>query len=171
MAEKQIGFTDLIGRSGVSKAEQRFEAIGAIDEASAAISLAKSFCEHLERRELLERSQQDLSMIMSELAGMKQFSFSSPGVLSPIQQALAWLESTVAELKTKIGNPRKFIFGGSNQLSGALNLARAVTRRAEREVLRLYEAEGPTDEAIAQYLNRLSLMIFLLEIEAETKAG
>jgi cob(I)alamin adenosyltransferase len=171
MPENMIGFTDLIGRHNVSKAGVRFDAIGAIDEANSAISLAKSFCELPARRVTLEKTQQELSMIMADLAGMTQFSSALPGESSQIQTALSELESFISELQHQITNPGRFILGGSNSYSGALNLARSIARRAERDVLKFYESEGPDNPFIAQYLNRLSMMLFFLELEAENKAG
>lgn len=168
MAEKRIGFTDLIGRRDVSKTDIRFEAIGAIDEASSAVSLAKAFCALSDRKRILEKSQQDLSIIMADLAGMSQFSTSVNGGFSVLQTALEALDQTIADLKKQISNPGSFILGGANPYSGALNLARSVARRAERETLKLFESEGPVDDTIAKYLNSLSMMLFLLELEAET---
>ena len=171
MSHNEISETDLIGRHGVSKTEMRFDAIGAIDEASSAISLAKSFCELPIRKVCLETSQNELMMIMADLAGMTQYSLAIDGQSSPIQNALQGLEGLIVELKQQISNPGKFILGGSSPYSGALNLARTIVRRSEREVLRLYENEGPTNQAIVQYLNRLSMMLYLLELEAENKAS
>lgn len=171
MTQNEIGQTDLIGRHGISKADARFDAIGAIDEVSSAISLAKSFCELPDRRVILENSQQSMSIIMADLAGMTQFSKSQNGEPSKIQTALTGLEQLISELQHQISNPGKFIYGGSTPYSGALNLARSVARRAEREVLKLYETEGPINQFIAQYMNRLSMMVFLLELEAESHAG
>jgi len=171
MSQNDIGYTDLIGRHGVSKADIRFDAIGAIDETNSAISLAKSFCEMPERKQSLEKSQNDLILIMSDLAGISHSFDQSTEHYSPVQVALQALESQITDLKKQITNPGKFILGGSSHYSGALNLARAVTRRAEREVLKLYESEGPINPAIAQYLNRLSMMLFLLVLEAENLAS
>jgi cob(I)alamin adenosyltransferase len=171
MGQNEIGYTDLIGRHGVSKADRRFDAIGTIDEASSAISLAKAFCDLPIRKAILEKAQNELMMIMADLAGMTQFSMVTSEQFSQRKKALQDLESLITELKQQIINPKRFILGGANPYSGALNLARSVVRRAEREVLRLYESEGPTDHTIAQYLNRLSMMLFLLELEAEVKVG
>ena len=169
MSKNEIGQTDLIGRHGVSKADMRFDAIGTIDEVSSAISLAKSFCELPNRKASLEKSQTDLSMIMADLAGMTQFSKSLNGEPSQIQAALSELELLISELQHQIRNPGKFILGGSTPYSGAINLARSITRRAERDVIRLFESEGPLNSFIIQYLNRLSMMLFLLVLEAESK--
>ena len=171
MPQNEIGYTDLIGRHGLSKAGVRFDAIGVIDEASSAISLAKAFCDLPIRKASLEKARDELMMIMADLAGMTQFSMATPEQPSLIQKALQDLEGLIAELKQQVRNPGRFILGGASPYSGALNLARSVVRRAEREVTRLYESEGPVNHTIAQYLNRLSMMLFLLELEAEEKAG
>jgi len=63
-AKNPIGFTDLIGARGVSKSDPRIQLLGAIDEASAALSLAKAFLPDSEVVELLTVCQRNLSHLM-----------------------------------------------------------------------------------------------------------
>ena len=55
-----------------------------------------------------------------------------------------------------------FILPGGTPLSVALHLARTVTRRAERLVAALMEAEPDTNPEALRYINRLSDLLFVL---------
>jgi cob(I)alamin adenosyltransferase len=58
--------------------------------------------------------------------------------------------------------PREFVISGDSPSGAALDLARAVVRRAERRVVRLYD-EGLIENAdLIRYLNRLSSLCFVL---------
>ena len=62
--------------------------------------------------------------------------------------------------------------GAAGSVPGAaLDLARTVCRRAEREVVDLAETEPEFNEAIIRYLNRLSDLLWLLAREQERKVG
>jgi len=160
------GKTDLIGEHGVKKSDFRIRLIGVIDEASASLSLAKAFCT-LEHQALLETCQKDLSCMMGLLAALPQTplrnlqgSFTAP---------LEDLESTITTLESTITFPDNFIQPGGIPATGALDLARAVVRRAEREAVAAFETLQIPDESMLQYLNRLSTLCYLL-ILAETPA-
>ncbi len=53
----------------------------------------------------------------------------------------------------------------------SLSLARAIVRRAERRVAELFDAEEITNPALQQYLNRLSSLLFVLELAENQAAG
>ena len=63
------GFTDLIGEQGVSKSDERIRAIGAVDEASAALGFARSVLQDCEHAGFLLTAQGHLSTLMASLAG------------------------------------------------------------------------------------------------------
>ena len=83
--------------------------------------------------------------------------------------AIEDLESTITTLESTISYPDKFIQPGRTPATGALDLARAVVRRAEREAVAAFEALQIPDESMLQYLNRLSTLCYML-ILAETPA-
>ena len=58
--------------------------------------------------------------------------------------------------------PAGFILPGSTPASGAIDLARAITRRAERRVVALGQPRGVDYEHVRRWLNRLSLLLFVL---------
>jgi cob(I)alamin adenosyltransferase len=67
--------------------------------------------------------------------------------------------------------PEGFILPGATPASGALDLARAITRRAERRCLTLEHAGGMDNPQIRRWLNRLSLLLFVLARFEEDESG
>ncbi len=153
------GKTDLIGENGVKKSDLRIKLIGVLDEASASLSLAKAFCSPANQT-YLEACQKDLSQIMGLLAALpKTFPGDLEGVFV-IQ--LEDLEVTIEGIESTISYPNEFIHPGQTPATGALDLARAIIRRAERELVAGFETLQIPDESMLQYLNRLSTLCYLL---------
>ena len=77
----------------------------------------------------------------------------------------------MAELEALVTMPREFILPGTTPASAALDLSRAVTRRAERLTVRLAR-EGGIENAVAlRWVNRLSLLLFVVARYEEQAAG
>ena len=162
------GSSGLLGGGRVSKADQRMEACGALDEVSSALGLARSLISDGDVRALIESFQRDMYRMGAELATTdvragKFGSMSRPDV-ERLEQHLRQIES-----QTPIG--RDFILPGESSGSAALDLARAVVRRAEREVVRLGGQRSASNPEVARYLNRLSLLLFVLARYVELQAG
>lgn len=159
-----IGFTDLIGAQGVSKSDPRIHLLGAIDEASAALSLAKGFMPTVDDIGSITKCQKDLSHLMgfSARIGTEKMQPEDPGFFA---KELIELESILEKLKSQVVLPNRFVFPGENQATGALDLARAIIRRVEREVNEGYDNLGVQAPNARQYLNRLSSLCYLLLIK------
>ncbi len=161
-----IGKTDLIGEHGVKKSDPRIKLIGMLDEASASLSLAKAFCS-AGNQNYLETCQKDLSHMMGLLAALPK---TLPADLEGVfVLQLEDLEATIEGIESTINYPNEFIQPGRTPATGALDLARTVVRRAERELVAGFETLQIPDESMLQYLNRLSTLCYLL-ILAETSA-
>jgi len=160
-SKNPIGYTDLIGARGISKSDPRIQLLGAIDEASAALSLAKAFLPTKDDAEILKTCQQNLSHLMSFTAriGTEKQQSEDPGFFA---KELVELESVLEELRLQLEMPNRFIFPGENKATGALDMARAVIRRAERELNAGYDSLGVETPNARQYLNRLSSLCYLL---------
>lgn len=172
MAQHNLpGNTDLIGRSGVSKADKRIEAIGAIDEAAAAIAHARASLKDSELNAKLRACQAELSMIMGYLASTDVNRYGGTEKRMRIQEALERLLGTIDELQNRIPSPKSFIVPGDEPVSAALDLARTVVRRAERRVVDLYTEQGTVDPLIAEYLNKLSTLVYLIELSVILPEG
>ena len=81
------------------------------------------------------------------------------------------LEQLIGELELDVTMPDGFILPGATASSGAIDLARAITRRAERRCVTLENAGGLDNPAVRRWLNRLSLLLFVLARYDENLAG
>jgi cob(I)alamin adenosyltransferase len=161
------GKTNLIGETGVKKSDLRIRLIGVLDEASASLSLARAFCSP-GNQTCLETCQKDLSRMMGLLAALPKTPLAE--LMGSFAVELRDLEATIKSIEAGVTYPNKFIHPGSSPATGALNLARAIVRRAEREAVAAFETLQIPDESMLQYLNRLSTLCYLL-ILAETPLG
>lgn len=160
-AKNPVGFTDLIGAHGVSKSDLRIQLLGTIDEASAALSLAKGFLTSNNDIQVLTSCQQDLSYLMSVTAriGTEKMLPEDPGFFA---NELVELESVLDQMQSQVKMPNRFIFPGENQVTGALDLARTIVRRSERALNAGYDNLGVEAPNARQYVNRLSSLCYLL---------
>ncbi|MGD9093427.1 MAG: cob(I)yrinic acid a,c-diamide adenosyltransferase [Anaerolineales bacterium] len=161
------GFTSLLGEGRVPKDSPRLEAVGAIDEATAAIGIARANCQTAETIPLLLEVQRDLYNTMAEVAATpenaKKFRVTDASRVS-------WLEGKIEEIGSAIEMPKDFILPGDTSSGGYFALARTVVRRAERALVHLYHQGDIENESLIGYLNRLSSLCFLLEL-VENRLG
>jgi cob(I)alamin adenosyltransferase len=66
--------------------------------------------------------------------------------------------------------PREFVVPGDSQAGAALHLARTVTRRAERQAVRLMDEGLLSNQEVLRYLNRLSSLTFILAVYEDRQA-
>jgi cob(I)alamin adenosyltransferase len=162
------GSTGLLGGGRARKDDPRIEAYGTIDEASSAVGLAKSLSAHPRVRSICEEMQRGLYALGAELATNPDSSVSFAHTTS---EQVERLDALIAELEQSVTMPEGFILPGATPASGALDLARAVTRRAERRCVTLERAGGLENEQVRRWLNRLSLLLFVLGRYEEALAG
>jgi cob(I)alamin adenosyltransferase len=161
------GYTGLLGEGRAAKYDPRLEAVGALDEANAALGLARAFCQVEQNRTGLLTTQRDLYGLMAEVAAdplhAARFRKIDPSRLD-------WLEAQIEKLSQSISLPSEFIVPGDAPASAALDLARTLVRRAERQVAFLLHQGAVENPVLLQYLNRLSSYCFALEL-SENQAG
>jgi cob(I)alamin adenosyltransferase len=162
------GSTGLLGGGRASKDDPRIEAYGTIDEASSAVGLAKSLSPHLRVRAICDELQRGLYSIGAELATNPA---SGTSFAHTTEDGVQRLDALIAELEGLVTMPGGFILPGATPASGALDLARAVARRAERRCVSLERANGLENQQIRRWLNRLSLLLFVLGRYEEELAG
>ena len=155
------GQTDQLGKSRLSKSHQRIRALGAIDEASAALGMARAQINLPEFHQLIKAIQTDLYRIMTQVSLEKADPQKFPD-LEP--ERLEWLEEKISNYEKPLENPKGFILPGENLSSAALGLARTVVRRAERETVALHQEGLLFSRTALPYLNRLSSLCFVLEL-------
>ena len=162
------GTTNVLGSGRVRKDDVRLEAIGAIDEANAALGLARAFCGDIQCNEIILSVQRDLYKLMSEVAATPENAERFREINS---ERIIWLEKSIENLEEQVDPVREFIIPGDTQIGAALDLARSIIRRAERRVTKLHLDGSLENINLVQYLNRLSSLIFVLELFAYQQSG
>ena len=156
------GETSLADGSRVSKAAQRIEAIGAVDEANAAIGLLRLHTQgHMAVDDALGRIQNDLFDLGADIATPLKPNEATGSALRIVPGQLARLEAEVAAFNTGLAPLRSFVLPGGTEAASFAHLARTAARRAERTVAVLASAEPLNPDAL-KYLNRLSDLLFVL---------
>ncbi len=155
------GSTSLLGVNRVPKSHPRIQAVGAIDEASAALGLARALVDDPDLNQLVKTIQLDLYQIMSLLVLEEPDPEKFPDL--PSGQVL-WLEELMDKYQKTIQDPEGFILPGDTPISAAFGFARTIIRRAERQVVELDQAGLLHSLGALPYLNRLSSLCFVLEL-------
>jgi cob(I)alamin adenosyltransferase len=162
------GSTGLLGQTRIPKYHPRMESLGVLDEASAALGLARALCKDSQTRTLLKNVQHDLYIIMAEIAAtpenVQQFRILD-------KKRVLWLESQTDAIAAIAPIPEEFILPGDSRAGAAVALARTIVRRAERRVAELQDSGEIDNRILLQYLNRLSSLCFALEVLENTKSG
>ncbi|MQF65054.1 cob(I)yrinic acid a,c-diamide adenosyltransferase [SAR202 cluster bacterium AC-409-J13_OGT_754m] len=157
------GETSLLYGGRVSKADTHCEAYGATDEACSALGLARASSTDQRVRGIVERVQRELFQVGAELATDPDKYESFKLHFEPISsQITVQLEDFIDDLQAEVSLPRSFIIPGASASSAAIDLARTIVRRAEREAVKLDLSGRLTNNEILKYLNRLGDLLFIL---------
>jgi len=162
------GTTNLLGEGRVAKYHARIEAIGTLDESTAALGLARAQCRDPRSGGVLLEAQRDLYRLMAEVAATPE---NAEKFHSIDARRVTWVEERTDELSKLVEMPKEFILPGDSVAGAALSLARAIVRRAERRVVELFDAEELKNPELQRYLNRLSSLCFVLELLENQAAG
>ena len=170
----------LFGGDRVYKDDLRTEAFGAVDEAVAALGLARAELMHVDTAPprppafaglagLLLRIQRELFVVGAELATAPAAKDRGRDGETRVSAAMVdELDGVLREMEAVIELPREFVVPGETRASAALEMARTILRRAERRSVTL----ALHDEALAAgrllpYLNRLADLLWILARVAE----
>jgi cob(I)alamin adenosyltransferase len=157
------GTTGLFYGGRVSKAALAPEAYGSVDEAVAALGLARALCADPEATDLILRLQRDLFVVGADLAtNPEQRHRLKPNESLVTAEMVSALEELIDARVERDPLPRTFVVPGANPASAGLDLARAATRRAERRAVELRAAGGTVTDEVLRYLNRLSDLLFVM---------
>jgi cob(I)alamin adenosyltransferase len=164
------GETSLGDGSRVPKQALRVEAYGTVDEANAAIGLARLHMgapPDVENDAMLGRIQNDLFDLGADLCTPEESERAARrsnrhgGALRIIAAQVARLEGEIDAMNAGLRPLDSFILPGGTPAAAYLHLARTIVRRAERLVCALAAEERVNPEAV-KYLNRLSDHLFVL---------
>jgi cob(I)alamin adenosyltransferase len=153
------GETSLGDGSRVSKTDLRIAAYGAVDEANSLIGLALQAPDLPDEfKPWLEQVQNDLFDVGADLSVPLS---DTRDRLRVGQKQVERLEDLCDVVNERLEPLKSFVLPGGGEAAARLHVARAASRRAERDAVALAAAGDASPEALA-YLNRLSDLLFIL---------
>lgn len=158
------GKTSLYDGRRVEKDDVRVEAYGTVDELNSFMGFAKSFVETEEMREDIEEVQHKLFVVAANLATENPDNIDK----KIKQEYIDWLEERVDHYMDIGGDFEGFIVPGSSKASGALHIARSISRRAERRIITFSKTDY-VDPLLMKYVNRLSDFLYSIAKANEEK--
>lgn len=162
------GKTGLVGGVRVSKADSRVETYGTVDELNTFLGFARSICSNPEIGEWTATIQRTLFRLGGALATPSGGRDGAPAITA---EDVAMLTELVHKIEAVEGILGDWSLPGAHTESAAFEMARAICRRAERNVVRFIEEGNDVEPEILAYLNRLSDLIWLFGRLIEHDAG
>lgn len=162
------GFTGVLGEGRIPKYHPKTEAIGTLDEATAALGVARSICRSAGFHELVMTIQRDLYGLMAEVSATPE-NADRFRVIDATR--VTWLEDQAEKYSQIAEIPKEFVLPGDSPGGAALSLARTVVRRAERRVAELLHTSEISNKELLKYLNRLSSLCFVMELVENQSNG
>jgi cob(I)alamin adenosyltransferase len=170
----------LFGGARVRKDDPRTDAYGTVDEAVAALGLARAELGAVAHDDttppdfgdlagLILRIQRELFVVGAELATNPDARDHQQDGTTRVSRAMVdAMGETLAAAEAAIELPTEFVVPGETRVSAALELARTITRRAERRVVTLAAEDTSIGQGhILPYLNRLADLLWILARQAE----
>jgi cob(I)alamin adenosyltransferase len=169
----------LYGGDRIPKDDLRTEAYGTLDEAGAALGLARAELELKRHLDVLPpaldqvatiilRIQRELFVAGAELAANPAaWDRLHDGVTRVSAGMVAGIDAVLEDYEARIAFPNEFIVPGETRTSAALELARTIIRRAERRAVALQRAGLVPGAHLLPYLNRLADLLWVLARAAE----
>jgi cob(I)alamin adenosyltransferase len=165
------GTTGLLYGGRVPKDDPLTEAYGTVDEAVAALGVARSALGRaglLDLADLVLRYQRELFVVGAELAtNPERRDRLADGVTRVSEEMLIAVEAELASREAQIEMPREFVVPGETESSAALEVARTVIRRAERRVVSLQRDSLIESQWLVPYINRVADLLWVLARAAE----
>lgn len=160
------GKTSLFGGDRVPKYNNRIEAYGTVDELNSHIGLVRDQEVGEKTKENLIQIQNDLFTLGAMLATPKskeKLKNNQNRLKIPLitNESIVFLEKWIDQIDKKLPPMTNFVLPGGHPIVSYCHIARCVSRRAERLVVKLSDTED-INEFILQYLNRLSDLLFVL---------
>lgn len=155
------GQTGLFGGERVSKNNIRIETYGTIDELNAFIGLAITEVKSKEIKSVLEKIQNQLFVVGSDLATPATQKNEKLSITRTPEDYYKHIEKEIDLFNDQLEELRNFILPGGSKGAAYLHVCRTIARRAERKVVELNEQVNIGNNIII-FLNRLSDLFFVL---------
>lgn len=158
------GSTGLLYGGRVGKDTFGPDAYGAVDEAVSALGLARAEAERDgELDQLLIRLQRELFVVGAELATAPENRRKlTPEVSIVTAGMVEALEPLIDSITERYEAPTEFVLPGENRVAAALDVARTVVRRAERQSVAAARGGWLPDSEVVPYLNRLADLVYTI---------
>jgi cob(I)alamin adenosyltransferase len=146
------------------KYDLRVEAYGTVDEANAALGMARIAAAPLDQKldAMLGRIQNDLFDLGADLCTPDKGEKLAWEPLRILESQVERIEREIDELNAELEPLKSFVLPGGSQAAAALHLARTISRRAERLMVALAaQPDEKVGEPALKYINRLSDFLFV----------
>lgn len=153
--------TRLAGTTRISKSSALIEAVGTLDEATAAIGMARTLAQSKLLHEMLPEVQRHIYAMLAHLSAVPEQRERFTGLG---EDNVHWLEEQIAKIESQIPPIHDLVLPGESHTGAAFHVARTVVRRAERRLVTFTEQESSFGEANLAYINRLSSLMFVSAI-------
>jgi cob(I)alamin adenosyltransferase len=155
------------------KYDLRIAAYGTLDEANAAIGIARLHtADDPALDAALARIQNDLFDAGADLTMPGKGRGPGGARLTVTEAQVSWLESEIDRLNSELAPLRSFVLPGGSAASAYLHLARTVCRRGERLIAELKDKPGESvGDEVLKYVNRLSDFLFVAGRYANDKGA
>ncbi len=161
------GTTGLLYGGRVDKHDLRTTAYGTVDETCSALGLARA---ELDGRlhDLVLQVQRELFVVGAQLATLDEHWDRLQAGVSRVDEAMIdALDTRIDASVERHPLPQHFVVPGGNRAAAAMDLARAICRRAERHTVAMARAGLLPDDAPVRYLNRCADYLYVLAREIE----
>ncbi|HKM87604.1 MAG TPA: cob(I)yrinic acid a,c-diamide adenosyltransferase [Xanthobacteraceae bacterium] len=155
------------------KYDLRIVAYGTIDEANAAIGLARLHtADDVALDAALSRIQNDLFDLGADLCTPGKGKGPGGARLTVTENQVVWLETEIDRLNAGLSPLRSFVLPGGGAAAACLHLARTICRRAERLIAELADKPDESVNAeVLKYVNRLSDFLFVASRHANDRGA
>lgn len=167
------GGESIVGKKKVEKDHPVLGFLGSLDELNSTLgwcgvaSEAGSSDEEISCRDTLRRMQEMLFIMQAEIASAL---FDYPSSKKISSEHVAYLEEVIREIDAHVPPITQFIISGGCELSARIDIARAVSRRVERDAVMMRKQCAVSAETM-RFLNRISSVLFALARYANHTRG
>lgn len=166
------GTTGLLYGGRVPKDDLRTQVYGTLDESVAALGLARAAGLVERVADIVVRLQREMFVAGAQLATAAENRSKLEAGVSKIDASMtARAESDIDSLLEEHPLRPEFVLPGETSGAAALDLARSIVRRAERQAVALTRAGEVDDDEVLRYLNRVSDLLFALARFEEAERG
>ena len=149
------GMTSLIHANSIPKSDDRIELVGTMDELNSHLGLIKANALNEDTKKMIVRIQNNLMTIMAGIADPHNMKYKLK------EEELTALEEEIDRLESLFSRHKGFVLPGDNVRSAQIDVARTVSRRAERRLSSVSIKFG-SDSMTKKYMNRLADYLYVL---------